>query len=314
METVNFREQADIFLRRLAARKRNPVKPSTISTYGSRLTAHILPLIGDVPLESFANGTMKDFAQRLGEKGLGSKTILEVVGVVKAMMASAVDGEGNRLYPRVWNHEFIDLPSLGAQKRPSVTPEQLAAAVKDKRLGVFYAFLAGTGLRIGEATAVRYGWDGVHSGWSPATASVDVRTSLWRGWETEPKTLAGFRLVDLDPRLNELLVAYTAKQTLPAGAYLFQSLRGGPLQKSNVRRLSLKKLGIGGFHAFRRFRITRLRELGVPEDIIRYWAGHEGKSITDRYSKLAENIELRQRWAAQAGLGFDLPKLNKEKS
>ncbi len=57
--------------------------------------------------------------------------------------------------------------------------------------------------------------------------------------------------------------------------------------------------------------MTHLRELGVPEDIIRYWVGHAGKDITDRYSKLAENVELRKEWALRAGLGFCLDDLGK---
>ena len=41
----------------------------------------------------------------------------------------------------------------------------------------------------------------------------------------------------------------------------------------------------------------------------RFWVGHAGKDITDRYSKLAENIELRKEWARRAGLGFELDKV-----
>jgi hypothetical protein len=74
-------------------------------------------------------------------------------------------------------------------------------------------------------------------------------------------------------------------------------------------RQRLEKRGIAGFHSFRRYRITHLRELGVPEDITRYWAGHEGRGITDRYSQLALKSELRKDWAVRAGLGFDLPEM-----
>jgi hypothetical protein len=64
-----------------------------------------------------------------------------------------------------------------------------------------------------------------------------------------------------------------------------------------------------GFHSFRRFRITRLREFGCPEDILRFWAGHSSKGITDKYSKLSENVDLRKQWSEKVGLGFDVPKL-----
>jgi delta 1-pyrroline-5-carboxylate dehydrogenase len=62
-----------------------------------------------------------------------------------------------------------------------------------------------------------------------------------------------------------------------------------------------------GFHAFRRYRVTRLRKLRVPEDLLRFWIGHADKSVTDGYSKVKEDVEFRRFTAEQAGLGFDLP-------
>ena len=306
---MNFQEHSVTFLARLAARKRNPVKPATLKTYGSLLGNHILPAIGQVDMKDFANGAMRSFAQGLADKGLSPKTILEVTQVVKQMFATATDGEGDPLYPRKWNHEFIDLPTIGKQKQPSLKPEQLAAAL-DSQMGVFYAFLAGTGLRIGEAVAARYAGGGDHTAWYPEGACVSVRTSLWRGREQAPKTPAAVRIVDLDPRLNDLLAFHTASNTIGDGEFLFKNKSGHHLDENYVRVYSLQPLGIPGFHTFRRFRITHLREQGVPEDIIRFWVGHAGAEITDRYSKLAENVEHRQEWAKKAGLGFDFP--NKE--
>jgi integrase len=304
---MNFAQQSEELVRDLTTRNCGPIKPATLQAYNSYLKNHVLPLLGAEDLATFNNGGLRKFARDLQAKGLGPKSITEVVSLTKQIVASAVSPDGVLLYPREWNHKFIDLPPVVKQKQPTVTDEQLAAALKD-RYGVFYAILAGTGLRIGEATAVRYGWDGVHTGWDPTKAAIDVRLSLWGRQEQDPKTPAAVRIVDLDPKLNEFLVGYTASRTLPAGAYLFQTSEGTPLWESHLKKYSLKPLGIKGFHAFRRLRITRLREIGVPEDIIRYWVGHEGQGITDRYSKLGEKEELRKQWAAKAGLGFTLPK------
>lgn len=41
----------------------------------------------------------------------------------------------------------------------------------------------------------------------------------------------------------------------------------------------------------------------------RFPVGHAGEGITDRYSKLAENVELRKEWARRAGLGFELDRV-----
>lgn len=303
---MNFAEQSTTLVKDLTTRNRNPVKPATLQAYNSYLKNHVLPLIGAEDLATFNSGGLRKFARDLQAKGLGPKTITEVVSLTKQIVASAVSSDGDCLYPREWNGKFIDLPPLGKQKQPMVTEDQLAAALKDRHR-VFYAFLAGTGLRIGEALAVRYGWDGKHTGWDPTKAAVDVRKSLWGRQEQDPKTPAAVRIVDLEPKLNELLVGYTAARTLPAGAYLFQTSRGGPLWESHLKKYSLKPLKIEGFHTFRRWRVSRLREMGCPEDLIRFWVGHEGKSITDRYSKLAEMEELRKEWARRVGLGFKLP-------
>jgi integrase len=71
----------------------------------------------------------------------------------------------------------------------------------------------------------------------------------------------------------------------------------------------LHKLGVRGFHCFRRFGITRLRDQGVPEDILRYWIGHADQTVTDPYSNISKRIQSRKQWAKKAGLGFDLPEL-----
>ena len=64
-----------------------------------------------------------------------------------------------------------------------------------------------------------------------------------------------------------------------------------------------------GFRCFRRLGITRLRDQGVPEDILRHWIGHAFQTVTDRYSKMSKRIQSRKQWVKKAGLGFDLSEL-----
>jgi integrase len=309
---MNFTEQSNKFLTDLAARKRRPAKPATLRTYGSHIKNWIIPLIGELPIENFTNAAMKDFATLLVEKGKGPKTVREIVTLVKQIIGSVVDTEGNKVYVRQWNSDFIDLPDLGQQNQPILTPDMLIGAMTSKHK-VFYALLAGTGLRIGEALAIRCPDDGVHTAWDPIKAVIRVRTSVCMNREQAPKTPASIREVDLELRLNNLLLAYEATNGVLSGpelaAPLFRNRKGGFMHERTLR-LDLKNLEIPGFHAFRRFRNTRLRELGTPEDIIRYWAGHAGAGITDRYSKLAESVELRKTWAQRSGLGFELPEIS----
>jgi hypothetical protein len=117
-------------------------------------------------------------------------------------------------------------------------------------------------------------------------------------------------LVDLDPRLNAAIIKFVAEQNIQPGAFLFQSTSGRAMHLRTATA-RLKKHGIPGFHAFRRYRTTHMRDAVVPEDIIRFWLGHAGESVTDRYSKLAENEELRKKWTLRAGLGFSPDHLGK---
>lgn len=302
---MNFEQQAQVFLTNRTTRNRNPIKPSTLVAYQGRLKNHILPAIGSMDIAAFGNGAMKEFASGLTRKGLSPKTVLETVILVQQVVSSAVSLDGNRLYPREWNFDFLDLPPIVGQKQPIVIPEQMQAALSDPRYGAFYAFLAGTGLRIGEALACRMGIDGKHTGWSPDLAMVDVQTRFWRDQEGLPKTFAGIREVDLNSDLNARLRTYMSLKKVKMGDFLFQSSRGGRLSESTIRKDSLVPLGIEGFHSFRRFRVTHMRGT-VPEAIIQYWIGHAGSETLDRYTKLKENVELRKIWAAKAGLGFEL--------
>jgi hypothetical protein len=59
--------------------------------------------------------------------------------------------------------------------------------------------------------------------------------------------------------------------------------------------------------AFRRFRVTYLRDQSVPEDILRFWIGYADKSVSDRYSKMKQRINSRKEWAEKVGVGFSCP-------
>jgi hypothetical protein len=55
------------------------------------------------------------------------------------------------------------------------------------------------------------------------------------------------------------------------------------------------------------FRASVLRKAGVPKDLIRFWLGHAGRSVTDDYARQRrDDVPFRQEWAARVGLGFEL--------
>jgi integrase len=281
-------------------RKRRPLKPATISGWRDALNAWLLPILGDKLLADVSNKVVRDLIEKMSAAGLSAKTIVNYVQVAKMVVASAVSEEGEQIYPRTWNHDFIQLPLVRKDKqhRPAVTAADLAFILSnttERKYAVLFALLAGTGLRIGEAFALR------STDFGPDCRVLHVRRSIWRGQEQEPKTPNAVRVVDIPEVLARELRQYVSGLR----GYLFATEQEKPLQQRNVLRL-LHRRKVLGFHAFRRFRLTWLRKNGVPKDLERYWMGHASQEVGDVYSKLKDDVEFRQQWAERVALGFEL--------
>jgi integrase len=309
---ITFREQAEIWLEQMKNRKRKPVAPSTLTTWECCLGNWLNPNIGNTPLDNIKNLILKNLGIKMVERGLGESAIRSYTNVVKMVVASAVNEEGDELYPRKWNHSFIDLPRIRNPKQPSFTREVvmgIVAGARKEKYQLFFALCAGTGLRFGEALGIKI------QDISPDCSTIKIVQKAWRSQiHNFLKTDSGSREIDLYPALAAMLKEYLDKhqETLKSDL-LFQSRSGKPLHQPNILRRTLHPILENlnepkcGCHAFRRFRITHLRKNGVPEDLINYWVGHAGKSVTDAYSKLKLDLEFRKQVAERVGLGFDLP-------
>lgn len=293
---MNFKQQAEAFMSEIASRKSDPVRPNTLHVYRSLLDARILPAIGRTEMADVNNRTAKALVARLTEGGLSPATITLAVSLVKQIVKSAVDEEGNQLYPRTWNTRFIDAPKVDprSQKAPIAPVEAVSRAVgaTSGEVRALVALLAGTGLRIGEALALtREDWDAENSTLNVRNTMVDGRV------QPTTKTKAGTRTVDLDPDLSALLHSQFANRESRMPLF--------PASESNYRR-QLVALGIPGFHSLRRFRITHLQGVNVPSTMIKFWAGHAAGDVTERYTKVGSQIQERKDWSERAGLGFQL--------
>jgi integrase len=297
---TTFRVQAESWIGSLAKRRRRPVKPATIWGWELALKKWLLPNLGDRTLSEVGNAALKNLIDKMVDAGLSAKTVINYTKVVKMVVASAVNAEGEQLYPRKWNHDFIGMPILNreGQRRPTVTESELGEilAGSPKRYSVLFALLAGTGLRIGEALALK------PTDFSQDCRVLQVSRSIWHGHEQSPKTSSAVRVVDIAEPLAQLLRELIAGKT----GYLFAVKSGQPLQQRNVLRAlhaTGKKVGL---HAFRRFRTETLRRALVPEDLVKLWLGHSKQSVTDFYAAGLQNDEAwRREWCERAGLRFE---------
>lgn len=76
---------------------------------------------------------------------------------MEGVVASAVNENGEELYPRKWNFDFADMPVIANQHTPSLTGEEITALVaamqgQERMLGIL---IATSGLRIGELSALQ---------------------------------------------------------------------------------------------------------------------------------------------------------------
>ena len=308
---VTFREQAVIWLNQMRNRKRNPVAPSTVGNWESHLEKWINPNIGDTPLDAVNNLAVKELVAKMVASGeLGPKSIGNYTQVVKMVVASAVNEHGEEIHPRKWNHEFIDLPVVKKkeQRRPAFTGEvvtQLIASTKKPKYSMLNVMCASTGLRIGEALGIDI------KNISPDCDTIKIKQKAW-GSQTHDflKTENGKREIDLHSSIAPMLKEIIGERK---SGLLFCTRTGKPLQQSNILRRWLHPVLAQlnqpkcGFHAFRRFRLTWLRENAVPKDLEHFWMGHEDEEIGDIYSQLETNVKFRKEVAERIGLGFELP-------
>ena len=130
----------------------------------------------------------------------------------------------------------------------------------------------------------------------PDCTTLKSCQKAWRGQiHNYLKSDNGKREIDLHPMVAAMLKDFVSESK---SGLLVSTRTGRQLSQSNILRRSLHPILATlrqprtGCHAFRRFRITWLRKNMVPEDLITFWHGHAGKTVTDSYSKLRDDAEF----------------------
>jgi integrase len=277
----------------------------------------INPAIGDLPLSEVNNAVLKGLVVTMAEK-LGPKSIDNYAQVVKMVVASAVNKEGEEIYPRKWNREFMDMPLVvkSMQNTPSFSAEIMSglATWKKPRERMVFILCGATGLRIGEALGIEIE---KHVSSDFTTISINQKVRHFKV-EDRVKTASAVRKVDPHPIIAGLLRDFVEGRK---AGFLFCTKNGKPVGSSNIipRHLhpALKQLGNinphtanykAGNHAFRRFRNTYLRNYTqCTEGVRNFCMGHSDENMDELYDKIKEDVEFRREWAERCGFGFALP-------
>ncbi len=310
---VSFRDEAKTYVRWATTRNREPIRDS--SGIEAALNKWILPAIGDLPLGNVHNITVKPLVAKM-KKSLSARTVNKYVEYIEQVVASLKDGKtGEPVHPRKWDAREMDLPIVKSkeQRRPVLKLNAVNTLVSESEGDeqALYVLLAATGMRISEALALE------NKHFVKHYRTIQVCQQVDRNHPrivTYLKSDAGFREVDLCTAVGEYLRAFINRKD----GLLFQTRNGTPYLHHSLeqRWLTPRLVAMGvdekgmGFHAFRRYRKTWLRGKRVQEDINNFWMGHAPETMSETYSRLDLELDLRLAEAESMGVGFTVPPIS----
>ncbi len=266
-------------------------RPSGQLEKRSRLNNHILPAFGARRIDEIDQASIDSFIAAKRRAGLAPKTVNNILTVLRCALSSAHEWGILRSVPRVhWlvvperPYAFLGVPEL----------EQLISATRPGYWRVLITTIAGTGMRFGEAAALR--WSDVDlDGEAPA---VTIGRSLMCTGEIGPTKTGRLRRVPLPARTCDAL------RTLPQHCELvFGRPDGRPPRPQNCLRLLHRicaRAGVKrvGWHALRHSYATLLCQRGVPLRNVQALLGHTTIMMTSRYAH-ASDQDLAQ-WVRRA--------------
>jgi len=168
-----------------------------------------------VPLAAFGNAAMKKFVQDCAHFNWSPSTLADHVLIVKLIIASAVNEEGDPLDPCTWNRRFLNAPAVetAKQKRFVFTRDQIEALLREQNLHrKDFATPLAQEPACGSVKCVRSACAATipKHPWEPG--KILVRTTMFNNDETgRTKTESGKRTVYLHSSLDQMIASFAKK-------------------------------------------------------------------------------------------------------
>ena len=281
-------------------------QPGTIAKYRRMAAAHIDGSdLGQTPVDKVTKAAVIDWLdglvvrqganQSVGQP-LSRKTKQNIHALLSAAFVTAMDAETMTRNPAKGVAE-ADLNE--AREAVYLSPEDLVMIAEriDPHYSLFIRFLAGTGLRYSEATALRRRDITIRDG------RAAVRVS--RAWKSKgkgeeigpPKTKKANRTVTCNAALSAALEAHLKPLgpddfafTRPDGDYIRNSRFHKEVWQPLMAELVGKELDRKPWiHEMRHAHTTHLLDAGVPVHVVQARLGHEDPQTTLRvYARLAK--------------------------
>ena len=290
--------------------------PRTKASYEMIIRRHIIPELGNIPLSQLEPRHLQAFYSRQKAQGrvddegqLSPRTVRYCHSLLAEALGHAVKmGLAGRNVAQA-----TDAPRLDHKVMPTLTPEDIPKFLEAAKGSPYYTFfylLLHTGLRRGEALALR--WKNVDLGLASLGVSsylsvVETAYKLDGDYVIkEPKTLHSRRRIALSPSLGLVLRQYRGEQEaqrallgkpLTDHDFVFAHPDGTPLDPSTVSHAFAKIIRKAGvplirLHDLRHTHATLMLKVGVHPKVVSERLGHSSIRITlDTYSHVLPGLQ-----------------------
>ena len=296
-------------------------KEATVTSYDDLLRIHVLPEFGALKLKEITRGRIKDFIASKINDGYSASSATHMRNLISNVLNKAVDDEVIHANPSLRLGKIVQKPNGEGEGNESDKVDPLTREETTTLLSValthfkndypLILLLFRTGLRIGEAMALKWG-DIDFNG-----RFIHVQRGLSRMKIQTPKS-GKTRRVDMSPQLAEALTVHKTKckgKGLALGLgdvpeYVFTDRKGGFIDLSNWRRrifnkvlekAKLRKIRIhDGRHTYATLRISKgdniadvSKQLGhysvrLTMDVYYHWLPGGKKSEVDALDDIIE--------------------------
>lgn len=251
------------------------LKPKTLEGYRSLLRSRILPTLGDHLLSRVTRADVRVWVADMVEEGLSASRIEQARSLLASIFRQAVDDGIVGRNPAVG----VATPRKRPRRQRYLTPDQVddvagACESRQEGAGDLVRFLAWSGLRWGEAVALR--WENV---------VVDRRRVRVRRSATE----VGGRLVEGEPKTHEHRTVIVPRHVLPeqqTKGRVFTAPKGGPLRSANFRKKvwlpAVAEVGLGDLvvHDLRDTAASLAISSGASIKAVQRMLGHASAAMT----------------------------------